>query len=174
MASFVYTTAKKKAGDGTLDWDAADVAALATPSAGATAAAGPFRIALLEATAAAAQNADHATVGAVLDGTNNIEMVTTAYSRKQLPAAGRAITEKATTAGDTASTVFLDAADVTWTGIGDSTKSAVAALVFKQATAGEDLNTADIPLFFVDLTDTVLNGGDFTIAWSADGIVTLS
>lgn len=172
MASFVYTTAKKKAGDGTLDWDAADVAATGTPSAGATAAAGPFRLALLSATTTGAQNADHTTVGGVLDGTNNIEMSTTNYSRKQVTT--RTVTEKTTTAGDTSSTIFLDAGDLTWTAIGDGTKSAVAALVFKQATAGEDLNTADVPLFFVDLTDTVLNGGDFTISWSADGIITLS
>lgn len=148
MASIIYNRAKSGFADGTIDWDT-----------------GTIRIALLKAYGT--ENPDQDFVSEVIDGTNNIEVATSPnYVRKTLTAT--------VTTDDANDRAVLDASDVTWTAVGDGTESAVAAVVYLQV-GGDDATPADdIVICTIDLTDTVLNGGDFTIQFSADGLITLS
>lgn len=112
---------------------------------------------LLLSSVEAAPDPDHATVTAVLGDVENTEVSTTNYARQAL--AGRSVTVDNT--GDRA---VLDASDSTWASIGNGAVSAVSALVF----------AGTVPIALIDFTDTVLNGGDFTIQWSVNGVITLT
>jgi len=145
MASIVFNAAKGAFADGTLDWDDDDI-----------------RVLLLSDDADI--DTDLTTVAAVLAETNNTEVTTTGYSRKVI--ANRTVTVNS---GD--DRAELDGDDVEWLAIGDNTETAVAALVYQHDAGGD---SASLPVAYVDFTDTTLNGGDFTIQWSSDGIITLS
>lgn len=60
--------------------------------------------------------------------------------------------------------IRLDAADLTWSAINAGTINGVV-IAIKGAS-----DAASILIGFIDLTDTVTNGGDITIQWHADGI----
>jgi hypothetical protein len=91
-----------------------------------------------------------------------VELVTDNYTRKDLP--GPTITED-----DPSDSVILDADDITWTALGPATGGPVVAGAIIFRNSGADGSS---PLLaFLDFTDTQLNGGDFTVAWSANGIV---
>lgn len=106
---------------------------------------------------ATAIDPDLATLTAVLGEGGNTEVTTTNYSRETLANAS-------VTVDNANNRAVLDADDVTWNSIGDGSESAVGAVIF----------VGTLPVCFVDFTNTVLNGGDFTVQWSANGIITLS
>lgn len=148
MASIVTNKAKALLANGTLDWVNDTI-----------------RVALLKTAGAASPDADF--VADAIDGTNNVEVTTAGYARQDL--ATRTVTED-----DTGDVATLDAADNTWTAVGDGTESAVMAVVYKRVGV-DDTTPADDPvLAFVDFADTVLNGGDFTVRWSASGVISIS
>lgn len=145
MASIVFNVAKGAFADGTLDWDGDDI-----------------RVLLLSDDTDI--DTDLATVAAVLGEAGNTEITTTGYTRKVI--ANRAV---AVNSGD--DRAELDGDDAEWLAIGDNTQTAVAALVYQHDAGGD---SASVPIAYVDFTDTTLNGGDFTVQWSSDGIITLS
>lgn len=112
---------------------------------------------LLLSAVEATPDPDHADLTAVLGDAENTEVTTVNYARQTV--AGRTVAVD--NVGDRA---VLDADDQTWTAIGDGSESAVSAVVFR----------GTLPIALIDFTDTVLNGGDFTIQWSTNGVATLS
>ncbi len=66
----------------------------------------------------------------------------------------------------------FDAADVTWTALGVGTRTTVGVLVYKYVD-GSDAN--DLPIGYVEFSGAVTHDGtDFTIQWSAEGILQLA
>lgn len=145
MASLVFNVAKGAFADGTLDWDDDDI-----------------RVLLL--TADTDIDTDLTTVASLLGEAGNTEVTTVNYSRKVI--GNRTVSVNS---GD--DRAELDGDDVEWLSIGDNSQTAVAAVVYQHDTGGD---SASVPVAYVDFTDTTLNGGDFTIQWSSDGIITLS
>lgn len=79
--------------------------------------------------------------------------------------AGRkTLASKVFTENDTDDRAEFDAADVVWTAI--DAGSAQMAAVIKEITN----DGASLVLGFVDITDTMTNGGDLTINWAATGL----
>lgn len=93
------------------------------------------------------------------------EISTTNYTRQVL-------TGEVITLDDTNDRVLLDADDVVWTALGPATGGPVvsAGITFRQT--GSD---ATAPLWiYSDGADTQVNGGNFTYAWPATGLVILT
>lgn len=90
------------------------------------------------------------------------EVSTTNYTRKDLP--GPTISEN-----DPTDEVVLDANDITWSALGPASGGPIVAGAIIFRNSGAD---ATSPLLaFLDFTDTQVNGGDFTVAWNANGII---
>jgi hypothetical protein len=89
------------------------------------------------------------------------EISTTNYTRQDMTA--RTITEN-----DTSDEVEFDAADFSISNLGPAsggpTVGGAVAFEFNAADAAATL------IAFVDLTDTTVNGGDFTIQWATNGV----
>ena len=86
------------------------------------------------------------------------------------------LTSRTVTVDDTSNLVKLDStADITWTALGAGSANVDGILVYWHLSATQSNN---IPLLYFDLKAAGLafngNGGDVTIAWSSDGLVTLS
>lgn len=145
MASLVFNVAKGAFADGTLDWDDDDI-----------------RVLLLSDDSAIDVDAEN--LADVIFAVGNDEVSTTNYSRKVID--NRTVTVNS---GDDRAELSGD--NVEWLAIGDNTETAVAAVVYQHDAGGDN---ASLPIAYVDFTDTTLNGGDFTIQWSSDGIITLS
>lgn len=145
MASLVFNAAKGAFADGTLDWDSDDI-----------------RVLLLREDSAIDSDLD--TIAAVLGEAGNTEITTVGYERK-------AINNRSVSVNSGSDRAELDGDNVDWIAIGDNTQTTVAALVYQHDAGGD---SASVPVAYVDFTDTTLNGGDFTIQWSSDGIITLS
>jgi hypothetical protein len=90
------------------------------------------------------------------------EISTTGYVRKDLT--GPTITED-----DTLDAVVLDGDNVVWTALGPASGGPIVggATIFRNT--GAD-GTSPV-ITFGDFTDTQVNGGDFTVAWAATGII---
>lgn len=90
------------------------------------------------------------------------ELSTANYVRKDLPAP--TIAED-----DTNDEVVLDAGNITWSALGPASGGPIVsgAVIFRNSG-----NDATSPLLaFLDFTNTQVNGGDFTVAWSSNGII---
>jgi len=93
------------------------------------------------------------------------EIATTNYAREVM-------TGEVITLDDTNDRVLLDADDVVWTALGPAAGGPVvsAGIIFRNT--GAD---ATSPLWvYADGADTQVNGGDFTYAWPATGVVILT
>jgi len=76
------------------------------------------------------------------------------------------------TVSESAGTVTFDCDDETFSGIGGATNNTIVGAVLYLHVDGTDAN--DVALIHVDFPDTATNGGDFTVAFHASGIVTIS
>jgi hypothetical protein len=65
----------------------------------------------------------------------------------------------------------FDAADVTWTALGPLSPATPSHAIVKNDTPTSPL---DPLVCYVELGTTATNGGDYTIAWHANGILLLS
>jgi len=90
------------------------------------------------------------------------EVSTTNYVRKDL--ANTTITES-----DATDSVILDADDVVWTALGPSSGGPVigGAAIYRNTA----VDSTSPLINFSDFTDTQVNGGNFTVAWNASGII---
>lgn len=71
----------------------------------------------------------------------------------------------------------FDAADVTWTALGNGTRQIVGVLIYKDADGdGDPADDAANPLIaWIEFASPIDPGGaDFSIAWSAEGILQLA
>lgn len=83
----------------------------------------------------------------------------------------KTLANKTVTEDDTNDRAKLDADDVTWTALGSAAGTVSGAIVFKDAGGADSAN----PLIcFLDFTNTPANGGDFTVQFSADGVLYIS
>lgn len=91
------------------------------------------------------------------------ELSTTNYARDDM-------TSRTVTEDDTGDRVVFDAADNTWSALGPGTGGpTIGGAVIFDNTAGSD--AARELIAFIDLANTTVNGGDFTIQWNAsDGV----
>jgi hypothetical protein len=139
-----YTNGRNRFVAGDTAWDTSTIGVLA-----------------LETTAAGAYNPDLDTVTDLLAVGSVAEAVGTGYVRKTLGT-------KTVTNDDTNNWVVLDAADVVWTAAnwGD-----VRAVVVYDEGGGTDSTRWLLGYYDEGLTSAVTNGGDFTYAWSANGII---
>ena len=148
MASFVFNDAKMNLMNGTVDLDT-DV----------------IKVLLVGTTFSGVED----------DGPNvsNIttlgELSGTGYAAGHGNAGRKTLASATVTADDTNNRAAFDAADVTWTSISAGTIHG--ALVYKEGSA--DDTTAKV-VAFIDLANTVTNGGDITLAWGANGILLLT
>lgn len=105
------------------------------------------------------------TFSAVHDFFNDVvanEADATNYARASM--AGMSVAEAS-------GTVKFDATDVTFGTLGNGTNNTiVGAIVF----ADKGTDTVSPVLFFIDFTDTLTNGGDFTVQFHANGIATVA
>lgn len=149
MAAFTYNVAKKQLLDGDLDFNAPN----------------DIRVLLLEA--ATDENADDATVSAVLARAGTTELTSTGYSRQ-------ALTGETTSQDDANDRAEFDADDVTFSSVSQAASETVVAVVYYKHVTDD---TDAIPIAFDDsLTGLPLtpNGSDITITFSAEGILQLS
>ncbi len=109
-------------------------------------------------------NKDHAFVSDVVAS----ELSGTGYTGGYGGSGRKTLASKTFTQDDTNDLAKFDAADVTWTGINAGTIGFAAISVRKTSDADSPV------LAIVDVADTVTNGGDLTIQWHANGIITLS
>ena len=146
MASFAYTVAKKKIIDGDIHFDTDDI-----------------RVALVMTNTTADTEKDVATFAAMstldeMDGAN--------YVRKELA-------DEATAQDDANDRAEFDADDVVFSALGNGTRQIAGAIVYFYAGAG-DANA--IPIAYIDDAPLPLDpgGADFTLQWSAEGIVQIT
>jgi hypothetical protein len=100
---------------------------------------------------------DHDTLTDLVLASN--EVTVAGYSRKTLAS-------KTITTDDTNDRTVFDAADVSWASLAAG-ETVSAAVVFYDPGTG-DANC--VPIAYIDLTDTPLNGGAFDISWSSSGL----
>ena len=144
MANTFYNRAKKEIADNTID--------LLNDT---------IKVMLVDDTYTVNPDHDFVDMGGTADPID-AELSGTGYERKTL--ANKSITED--DANDRAS---FDADDVTWTSIDAGTANA--AIIFKDT--GDDTTSVLIAYIDDDFPITT-NGGNLTIQWNADGIITLS
>lgn len=148
MASFVFNDAKANLMNGTVDLDTNTI-----------------KVLLVGTTFSGVED----------DGPNvsNIttlgELTGTGYTSGHGNAGRKTLTSATVTADDTNNRAAFDAADVTWTGISAGTIHG--ALIHKEGTTND---TDAKVIAFIDLANTVTNGGDITISWGANGILLLT
>lgn len=121
----------------------------------ATVADARIRCLLLATTAAEATNPDTDTITALLAG-SAVECSGTGYTRKDLPAAGRSVTED-----DANDRAQLEAADITWTAA-DFTD--VVAYVIYYDSTGTDADATNWPIAYGEQSAQP-NGGDLTLSF---------
>lgn len=136
-----YNGAKADLATATYDW--------------ATIADNRIRLLLLNVTDATAQNPDTDDIAALLAG-SAAECSGTGYTRKDLPAAGRSVTED-----DTNDRAQLEAADITWTG---ADFNAVVAYVIYYDSTGTDADATNWPIAYGEQS-AAPNGGDLTLSF---------
>jgi hypothetical protein len=91
------------------------------------------------------------------------ELSTTNYARQTLA-------NTTITLDDTNDRVVLDADDVTINNLGPSSGGPTVGGAITERSTGVDSTS---PLIcFSDFTDTVVNGGNFTVQWSVNGLIT--
>lgn len=154
MANIFYNTAKKEIFDGTVDLLA-------------------NTIKLMLVTASYTPNADDdvAAAGGANDPDDHEANVTN-YTRGHAGAGRKTLASKAIVVDKTNDRAEFDAADVTWTALGNGTNQAlVAGIIIKEAGA-DDTSTRLIA--YVDFSDFTTNGADFTLQWDAEGIIHLT
>lgn len=80
----------------------------------------------------------------------------------------KSLASKTVTEDDVNDRAYFDAADLTWSSIDAGT--AAWAILIKEVTTDAD----SIVIAAIDITDTLTNGGDLTVNWSADGLLRLA
>lgn len=83
-------------------------------------------------------------------------------------AGGKTLGSQAVTQDDTNDRAKFDAADVTWTALGPLSPATPSHLILWDDTP---TSPADPLIAYWELGTTATNGGDYTIAWHADGIM---
>jgi hypothetical protein len=103
---------------------------------------------------------------------SGIEVSTTGYTGGFGGSGRKSLANKTVAEDDTLDLSKFDADDVTWTAIGPATSGPIITSValVKEGTADSD----SLTIGNLDLTARQLNGGDYTIVWSASGLITLS
>jgi hypothetical protein len=82
-----------------------------------------------------------------------------------------ALTSEAVSDDDSNNRAEFDAADVTFSSLGNGTRQVQGALIYKHVTNDGD----SIPICFVEFGSTVNpGGGTLTVAWNAEGILQLA
>lgn len=156
MATAGYTQGVKEILDRTIDWvNATDI-----------------KVMLIGSATSYTYNPDHTYVdiGGANDPVDAELNVSSGYVRGWGGAGRKALASKTFAVDDTNNWVKIDAGDPSaWTLASGDT--AVAAIIIKEGAAND---TTSRLLFYVDFTDTPTNGGTFTLAFNADGIVTLN
>lgn len=146
MADFVYNVACKQLLDGDLDFDAPN----------------DIRVLLLES--GSDVNKDDATIQAVLGRAGTTELSSTNYSRQSLA-------NEATSQDDVNDRAEFDADDVTFSNLVQAgSETIVKYLVYKHVTNDTD----SLPILQADISPAITPNGDFTIQWSAQGILQLA
>lgn len=85
-------------------------------------------------------------------------------------AGGKTLASVTVTQDNTNDRMVLDAADVTWTALGVSPATPSHAILWNDTPT----TPADPLIGYVILGTTATNGGDYTLAWNAAGIATLT
>src|SRR3990172_2996915 len=98
---------------------------------------------------------------------NSFELTVGGYTGGFGGAGRKTLSNKEFTENDTDDLAYFDdTADLTWTSLATG-ETIGGAILIKEVT-----NDGDSPIIaFMDLTNTPTNGGNITVAWSADGIL---
>jgi len=151
MASQVYNQFKKYIADGTIDLDSNNI-----------------WVALVMT---------NTTVDTENDGIEHIGDFTTLDECDGANYVRKALASKAVTVNDANDRAEFDAADVTWSSLGNGTRAIQGVLVYVDSDndgASADDATNDV-IAYVEFTSTVNpGGGDFTIQWHANGLLLLT
>lgn len=83
----------------------------------------------------------------------------------------KALTPTSMAVDDTNNRAILDIADVTWTALGAGTRPIEGLLVYDQVSA---VDSARVPLGFLDPSNISSNGGDITVVFNASGVFAIS
>lgn len=121
-----------------------------------------FKVMLI--TSAYAFNVDHDFVSDL----GAVELTGTGYTAGFGGAGRKTLGTKAVNVNDTDNRAEFDAADLTWTAINAGT--AAAAVVIHEATSDADSEL----IAYLDPSDIVTNGGDYTITWPTTGLFYLT
>lgn len=115
-------------------------------------------------TSAYAFNVDHDFISDL----GAVELSGTGYTAGFGGAGRKTLASKAVNVNDTSDRAEFDAADLTWTAI--SAGTAAACVVVHETTADADSEL----IAYLDPSDIVTNGGDYTIAWPSTGLFYLT
>jgi len=136
-----------------------------TPAATISVTADTLKVMLLGTGTPYTQNPDHRFVSSVVAS----EIAVSGYTGGFGGAGRKTLASRTLVADDSNDRGVFDAADVTWTALGAGDTIAFVVL-FKELTS--DALSPLIAVF--DVTDTPTNGGDITIQWSSNGLITLT
>ncbi len=134
---------------------------------------GVYRVLLLETrstTAGLDEDPDLQFLSQLLGVAGVAEMVATNYARQTLGT-------KTVTYDAAQNRMEVDAADTVFPnlGVADGSDGTVRAVVLYKRIGADDTTPGDDPLIgLYDVADTVTNGANLTITWSADGLVAVS
>lgn len=82
---------------------------------------------------------------------------------------GETLTSQATSQDSANDRAKFDADNVVWSGLGPLSPATPSHMILYDDTHGSDLNILNF-----ELGTTATNGGDYTVAWHADGIILLT
>jgi len=134
--------------------------------------ANTIKIILLSSATPYTPNADHVFLDA--GGTNDptdAETNVTNYARGFGAPGRKTLASKTLTVNNANDRAEFDAADIAWTALGNgANQTVVGAAIIKEITN----DAASLLIGYVDFTDFVTNGVDFTLQWDAAGVMHLT
>ncbi len=134
---------------------------------------GVYRVLLLETrstTAGLDEDPDLQFLSQLLGVAGVAEMVATNYARQTLGT-------KTVTYDATNNRILVDAADTVFPnlGVADGSDGTARAVVLYRRIGADDTTPADDPLIgLYDVADTITNGANLSVVWSANGLVAVS
>ena len=151
MASLAFNEAAKKIADGTLDLLVDTIKVMAVNN-----------------TYTPNRDDHFVCSGSGPSDAGDAEITATNYTRGFGGAGRKTLASKTLTTDDTNDRAEFDAADVTWTNLGNGSNDTIVGLVLIKEITDD---AASIVIAYIDIADTTTDGTNFVQTWDAQGII---
>ena len=151
MASLAYNEAAKKIADGTLDLLVDTI-----------------KVMIVNSTYTPNRDDHFVCSGSGSSDAGDAEITATNYTRGFGGAGRKTLASKTLTTDDTNDRAEFDAADVTWTNLGNGSNDTIVGLVLIKEITDD---AASIVIAYIDIADTTTDGTNFVQTWDAQGII---